>query len=972
MADEDFPEKEGTDPAVPEAEGVTDSEELAHAINVFADLEGDGSVPPMGTAQAVKDTNWFASYFWDVGDPKDADEWFGFDSRSSDADLLGGFERGFAVYTGVHLNDAIKERGDTVWGRFIDRFPTILNAAADSKRGSTSYNNSVLTRIQTDLGDYRDFANARYDELWTLYKELDPGNEKFEGAGATALGQYMRSLALEFRSLGNMLDPAADAVSSARAAVSPTYIDAVIDEYNKWIGDPNHTPRRLIRTWWEEQRPHVTTVGGTGSNIRIRDLPTDQESTWKTFETEIKDRWWNSLADLRKVVLDGITTVSGAYSSSSSSIRPYVPPPVTNDTTGGNGPGGSGDNDLKSILDELLGGGGDNDGDGDGDLRTRLDELLNGDGDGDGDLRTRLDDLLNGGGDNNDDTSIQDLLDKYLNGDGGSGDLGGNGDGGGNDGGGGGGNGPGGDRTAQDIIDEYLGNQTPESGGSDIPGGSGGQEVTGGSGDLGGPGSGEGLGGPGSGGTFDGLGGDLSSSSDGGSGGAPPPPLMPMTSPGMRLMGPGGGSGDAGRRDQGTPLPGGGTLLPDGSTLLPDGSTRLPDGSTVLPDGSTRLSDGSTLLPDGSTRLSDGTVLSPDGSRIEGGESSSTIGGPPRGGFGDLGSSTDGEGLGSVPPPPVRVPTGLEGPGGLDPSSGGSNADEGEGSQTPIGSRDPGGSEGLGGSGGTNRPGLPDSPSLGGSGGSGDLGGDRIKLPDPPVLDVPGGGGGGFPSPGSNGLGGSGDLNSSSGSGFGSGGSSIGGGGGSVLTPPPGSGSPDGSSGGGMTARPDSGSVGGSSEGNGGGRGNGPGGTSPWGGFGGGQGTDGSLSPGSVGTPGAPGTPGTPGMPMMPPGGAGGAGGGGGGQERSRTTWLAEDEKVWGTTARGGPASLGRPGTRKDKGVSGVGHVPAGADGEVPRTTSPDPGAPGGGKRKPGVGYRRGGVQGPDAQRDGERQRRDR
>ena len=396
MADEDFPEKEGTDPAVPEAEGVTDSEELAHAINVFADLEGDGSVPPMGTAQAVKDTNWFASYFWDVGDPKDADEWFGFDSRSSDADLLGGFERGFAVYTGVHLNDAIKERGDTVWGRFIDRFPTILNAAADSKRGSTSYNNSVLTRIQTDLGDYRDFANARYDELWTLYKELDPGNEKFEGAGATALGQYMRSLALEFRSLGNMLDPAADAVSSARAAVSPTYIDAVIDEYNKWIGDPNHSPRRLIRTWWEEQRPHVTTVGGTGSNIRIRDLPTDQESTWKTFETEIKDRWWNSLADLRKVVLDGITTVSGAYSSSSSSIRPYVPPPVTNDTTGGNGPGGSGDNDLKSILDELFGGGGDNDGDGDGDLRTRLDELLNGGGDDETDLRTRLDDLLNG------------------------------------------------------------------------------------------------------------------------------------------------------------------------------------------------------------------------------------------------------------------------------------------------------------------------------------------------------------------------------------------------------------------------------------------------------------------------------------------------------------------------------------------------------------------------------------------------
>ncbi|WP_204367035.1 hypothetical protein, partial [Nocardiopsis chromatogenes] len=65
---------------------------------------------------------------------------------------------------------------------------------------------------------------------------------------------------------------------------------------------------------------------------------------------------------------------------------------------------------------------------------------------------------------------------------------------------------------------------------------------------------------------------------------------------------------------------------------------------------------------------------------------------------------------------------------------------------------------------------------------------------------------------------------------------------------------------------------------------------------------------------------------MMPPMG-GGAGAGGPERERNRSTWLTEDENVWGTADRGGPAVLGRPGVGPGKGATGRGHVPAGADG---------------------------------------------
>jgi hypothetical protein len=76
-------------------------------------------------------------------------------------------------------------------------------------------------------------------------------------------------------------------------------------------------------------------------------------------------------------------------------------------------------------------------------------------------------------------------------------------------------------------------------------------------------------------------------------------------------------------------------------------------------------------------------------------------------------------------------------------------------------------------------------------------------------------------------------------------------------------------------------------------------------------GTGAPVSSGGLATAGATGTPGSgsSAVPFFPPmAGGGGAGGIGQqqNQERERTTWLAEDEDVWGTDPQIGPAVLGR------------------------------------------------------------------
>jgi hypothetical protein len=84
------------------------------------------------------------------------------------------------------------------------------------------------------------------------------------------------------------------------------------------------------------------------------------------------------------------------------------------------------------------------------------------------------------------------------------------------------------------------------------------------------------------------------------------------------------------------------------------------------------------------------------------------------------------------------------------------------------------------------------------------------------------------------------------------------------------------------------------------------------------------TSAGNVGDQSAANLNGGSGYPGYPPpmGGMGGMGGGGGGgsqeKERERTTWLAEEEEVWGTDPRLGPAVIGR-----DEALDDEAEVPA-------------------------------------------------
>ncbi|WDZ92947.1 hypothetical protein [Nocardiopsis sp. HUAS JQ3] len=142
------------------------------------------------------------------------------------------------------------------------------------------------------------------------------------------------------------------------------------------------------------------------------------------------------------------------------------------------------------------------------------------------------------------------------------------------------------------------------------------------------------------------------------------------------------------------------------------------------------------------------------------------------------------------------------------------------------------------------------------------------------------------------------------------------------------------------------------------------------GGVGGAGGLNGQPGAGGAG---AGGMGGMGGMPMMPPmmGGMGGGMGGGGGdnnRDRQRSTWLSEDEKVWGTTADGQKSALGRPvlGQNK-KGTPRHELADAAPDGRGTGTASQDDGPTGGRKRKSGGGNRRGRGQEQARGREGER-----
>ncbi|MFC4868998.1 hypothetical protein [Streptomonospora arabica] len=112
--------------------------------------------------------------------------------------------------------------------------------------------------------------------------------------------------------------------------------------------------------------------------------------------------------------------------------------------------------------------------------------------------------------------------------------------------------------------------------------------------------------------------------------------------------------------------------------------------------------------------------------------------------------------------------------------------------------------------------------------------------------------------------------------------------------------------------------------------------------------------------------------PMMPPmGGMGGMGGGQNNRERERTTWLSEDERVWGTAANRNSTVLGRPTPGADSKRSTQRNDFMDAGGERTRTGTSAEDAPRGGgrKRKPGVGNRGGRRQEQTGGGEGERER---
>ncbi|MGI5118747.1 hypothetical protein ACQEU5_04270 [Marinactinospora thermotolerans] len=100
--------------------------------------------------------------------------------------------------------------------------------------------------------------------------------------------------------------------------------------------------------------------------------------------------------------------------------------------------------------------------------------------------------------------------------------------------------------------------------------------------------------------------------------------------------------------------------------------------------------------------------------------------------------------------------------------------------------------------------------------------------------------------------------------------------------------------------------------------------------------------------------------PMMPPNM-----GGQNQQDRSRSTWLSEDERVWGTAGKDRKSVLGRPVPGEEKKGAAREYIDARTGGAGTRTSSDADGGVRAGKRKPGIGNRRGRVQGSGGEREG-------
>ncbi|MDA2805267.1 hypothetical protein O4U47_12165, partial [Nocardiopsis sp. LSu2-4] len=672
-------------------EGAASSAELDHILNVFADPEGGGSVPPMDSARVIYEAGWIDRYFWNEGNPYSADEWYGF---FLDDQLYGDYHQGISdTYSGIFLNPEILDGADTLWGTFENKLRTVVTKGlGDPNLGSESYYHAGLSRMATRLEEYQTFFQEEYDRLWTLYEKVKPGNDSFEGATAAALARHLKTKALELKGVADYLAPVKEAVESAASAADPAFADPVVKAYNDWASDSGRSPRQVVRTWWEENRNTVTKQDGF---VYIGGKPTDSLETWRAIEQEMKDLWWSKIENLRNAASENIPGLSQSYANAAGDILPYTPITTEQSGSGGSGSGdgskGSGDGsgggfDIDEFLDEYFGGdSGDGSGDGSG--------ADSGSGEGSG-----------GSGD-------------------GSGADSGSGEGGGGSGEGSGGSGDG--SGIDDDLWRLVG--SGDGSGADSGWGEGGGADSGSGDGSGGSGSGDASGGSGpfpdredrteitgvasSGDGADGASGDLAS---GGTGFMPPPVT------GLGAGGGGGASGGSGGtgRDRGRgsgDRPGGGADFvtsenPWGDRNRESDPARLDRKSLAASTDGADAGGGTVDLPPPPERTQVET-----GGDAPGGPEGARAGEGSSGGSFDLGSSSDG---GPLPGGSVDVP---------DVGSGGSGGSwdlgsSSDGGPLPGGSADvpdAGGSEGSGGS-----------WDLGSSSDGGPLPGGSVDVPD--------------------------------------------------------------------------------------------------------------------------------------------------------------------------------------------------------------------------------------------------
>ncbi|MFI6576134.1 hypothetical protein ACIBFB_10040 [Nocardiopsis sp. NPDC050513] len=940
--------------------------ELHEIMNIFADSEdSEGSHPQMPPVSSVLDPLWLdlgRYHFWEDDhfikgfDFKNVDRWWryydgGGTTASASYYYYGGWD-----YAGYKMQDQLWTGDDSAEAKFLKGLVDLAQVAAlaHGSEASTSYNQTTIWDISTrvaSLDDFlQDYVGGEDAGLIKAYQGIDVPDGAMRGSAAAAFAARIYDLAKRLGDLNVQLDRFHNGVNDLRSAIIPK-AGALLGAVQTAVQSPNGTIKGTIDNWYfgtaagseefHSEREQFTILYHTDPPVRgiVGDSVTDSN-----INNELKMRWKEAYKPVFEAANDLYNTMSSHYETIATRLLP-IRDPVGGLPPGYNDPGGSGgdgdqnsdsdDDGVPDWLEDLYGDGEDGPGGDPNDVPDWLKDLYDNEGGSGGEGPPPPLDENFPGGDGLDNPFGDDLNDLF-------GGPGGNGDG--------------------STIGPPLNANFPGGDGLDNPFGSGGGSTIGPPLNANFPG-GDGLTDPfGSGGGST-IGPPLNANFPGGDGLTDPfgsgggstidPPLNAnfpggdgttggLVPPPPFLNGPGAGSTGNDRSRQDPPL---NTGFPT-TELEFDPDTGLPLNPQTGEPFPVDPETGLPFNPDTGLPISydpeTGRVLPIDpvtGEPVLPGEQGTQLEFDP-----DTGLPIDPE-TGELFPldPDTGVP--------YDPDTGlPINYDPETGQVLPI---DP-----L-----TGEPISPvEYPDLSGDGGPGafDPGlptdydpGDGPSLPINPVTGQP---------YDVDDLGLSYPIDPETGepitSGF-----TGGRGPGDYEIPPLSTPDPVGLNYGGPTESDGPGgltdddrSVNRSSQ------------------FQGGQMTgDGSVASPGAGGPTSQGPGGTAAQqgtpPMMPPmmGGMGGAGGQGE-RERQRSTWLSEDERVWGTASDARQTVLGRPGPGgPKKGAARHDFVESGADGTGVGTSSRDAGEGRSRKRKPGIGNR--GGRGKEQARGGQGER---